>query len=81
MDLMENLAAEDLQVYLDQEAQKDLLDKQVQEDLQGFQEGMVFQAEKVFQVTMDKFSLEGKESKEVQERLESLELEDQQEKK
>jgi len=31
---------------------------------------MVFQAEKVFQVTMDKFSLEGKESKEVQERLE-----------
>ena len=33
MDLMENLAAEDLQVYLDQEAQKDLLDKQVQEDL------------------------------------------------
>ena len=70
MDLMENLAAEDLQVYLDQEVQKDLLDKQVQEDLQGFQEGMVFQAEKVFQVTMDKFSLEGKESKEVQERLE-----------
>lgn len=33
MDLMENLAAEDLQVYLDQEVQKDLLDKQVQEDL------------------------------------------------
>ena len=67
---MENLAAEGFQVCLDQEVQKDLLDKQVQKDPLGFQDRMVFQAEKVFQVTMDKFSLEGKESKEVQERLE-----------
>ena len=67
---MDNLAAEDFQVCLDQEVQKDLLDKQVQKDPLGFQDRMVFQAEKVFQVTMDKFFLEGKESKEVQERLE-----------
>ena len=32
MEPMENLEAEDFQVYLDQEVPKDLLDKQVQKD-------------------------------------------------